>query len=99
EQTGATRENELAALAHSRNRLYDGLILSTVGLGSSDRSFLDVDYPVVILGERIFDGPVDHVAMPNVAGAEAATSHLVDAGCRRIVMVEGSLGHDVDLST
>ena len=32
EQTGASRDNELDALFLSRNRLYDGLILSTVGL-------------------------------------------------------------------
>ncbi|UFS59941.1 LacI family transcriptional regulator [Subtercola endophyticus] len=89
EQTGASRENELDALALSRNRMYDGLILSTVGLGPADTDLLRVDYPVVILGERIFDGPVDHVAMPNVAGAKAAVAHLVEAGCTAIALVEG----------
>lgn len=88
EQTGASRENELDALALSRNRLYDGLILSTVGLGPADTDLLKVDYPVVILGERIFEGPVDHVAMPNIDGARAATGHLIQQGCRRIVMLE-----------
>jgi DNA-binding LacI/PurR family transcriptional regulator len=69
--------------------LYDGLILSTVGLGPQDLDLLKVDYPVVILGERIFDGPVDHVAMPNVDGSDAAVSHLVDRGCRRVLILEG----------
>lgn len=88
EQTGASRESELDALRMSRNRMYDGLILSTVGLGSADIDKLRVDYPVVILGERIFDGPVDHVSMSNIEGSMAATRHLLDRGCRRIVMID-----------
>ncbi|HUR04394.1 MAG TPA: LacI family DNA-binding transcriptional regulator [Nonomuraea sp.] len=99
EQTGASREGELDALALSRNRLYDGLILSTVGLGPADTDLLKVDYPVVILGERIFDGPVDHVAMPNVEGARAATAHLIERGCRRIALIEGLSGNEVDVSS
>ncbi len=98
EQTGASRENELDALFLSRNRLYDGLILSTVGLGPADTDLLKVDYPVVILGERIFDGPVDHVAMPNVRGASAATAHLIERGCRRIIMVDGQVSGETDMS-
>jgi DNA-binding LacI/PurR family transcriptional regulator len=98
EQTGASRENEIDALSFSRNRLYDGLILSTVGLGSADTDLLRVDYPVVILGERIFEGPVDHVAMPNIEGATAATAHLIEQGCRRIVMVDGQPSGDFDIS-
>ncbi|MGP8205741.1 MAG: LacI family DNA-binding transcriptional regulator [Acidimicrobiales bacterium] len=98
EQTGRSRENELDALSLSRNRLYDGLILSTVGLGPADADLLKVDYPVVILGERIFEGPVDHVAMPNVEGACAATTHLIGRGCRRVVMVDGQVGEEVDVS-
>ncbi|WP_327581153.1 LacI family transcriptional regulator [Nonomuraea sp. NBC_00507] len=99
EQTGASREGELDALALSRNRLYDGLILSTVGLGPADTDLLKVDYPVVILGERIFDGPVDHVAMPNVEGARAATAHLIEQGCRRVALIDGGPGDEVDVSS
>ncbi len=99
EQTSRQRDNELDALSVSRNRLYDGLILSTVGLGPADGERLKVGYPVVILGERIFDGPVDHVAMPNVEAARAATAHLIDRGCRRIAVVHGSLTGEVDVSS
>ncbi|PAZ15756.1 LacI family transcriptional regulator [Streptomyces sp. SA15] len=99
EQTGASRENELDALSLSRNRLYDGLILSTVGMGPADVELLKVDYPVVILGERIFGGPVDHVAMPNVDASRAATRHLVERGCRRIAIVRGPVGEEVDVSS
>ncbi|MGO4533486.1 LacI family DNA-binding transcriptional regulator [Leifsonia sp. 2MCAF36] len=99
EQTGRSKENELTALALSRVRLYDGLILSTVGLGEADVDMLRVDFPVIILGERIFQGPVDHVAMPNVEGARAAVSHLIDRGCRRIAALHGPLGSDTDVSS
>jgi DNA-binding LacI/PurR family transcriptional regulator len=98
EQTGAARESELDALSLSRKRMYDGLILSTVGLGQSDVDLLKVDYPVVILGERIFEGPVDHVAMPNVEGARAAVRHLIDQGARHIAMLKGVDGDEITMS-
>jgi len=99
EQTGRSKENEINALALSRNRMYDGLILSTVGLSAGDANMLRVDYPVVILGERIFSGPVDHVAMDNVEGARAATAHLIERGCRRVAAVMGPMGTDPDASS
>jgi DNA-binding LacI/PurR family transcriptional regulator len=87
EQTGLSREKELTTLAHSRNHQYDGVILSVGGLGKEDAGLLQVELPAVILGERIFDGPLDHLAMPNVDGARAATAHLLAAGRRRIAMI------------
>lgn len=99
EQTGRRRDEELNALSMSRNRLYDGLLLSTVGLGPADGPLLNVRYPVVILGERMFDGRIDHVAMPNVEAACAATAHLIERGCRRIAIVEGSYTEEVDVSS
>jgi DNA-binding LacI/PurR family transcriptional regulator len=97
EQTG-NRENELDALSLSRNRLYDGLILSAAGLGQADAERLRVDHPVVILGDRIFDGPVDHVAMPNLDASRAATHHLIERGCRRIAILCGAVD-EVDTSS
>lgn len=99
EQTERSRENELTALALSRLRMYDGLILSAVGLGESDVDLLRVDFPVVILGERIFQGPLDHVATPNEDGAHAAVQHLIERGCTRIIAVHGSLSDDTDVSS
>lgn len=97
EQTGATRESELSALTHSRLRMYDGLIISTVGLGNEDAEQLRSEFPVVALGERITGaGALDHVAMANVAGAEAATRHLIERGCRRIAVLGGTLDAGVN---
>lgn len=91
EQTGASREGELDAVFFSRLQLYDGVILSAVGLSDADVSLLHVDYPVVIIGERIFDETLDHVVMANADAAHAATRHLIDLGCRRIAAIGGSL--------
>lgn len=99
EETGRSRESELSALALSRVRMYDGLILSTVGLGEADVDLLRVDFPVVILGERIFHAPVDHVAMPNSEGARAAVGHLLDQGCTRVAAIFGQMTGEPDMST
>ncbi|MBT2532458.1 LacI family DNA-binding transcriptional regulator [Arthrobacter sp. ISL-48] len=88
EQTSSARETELEAVSMSRNRLYDGLLLSTVGLSPADADLLRVDYPVVLLGEGIFGGPVDHIAMPNVDGSRAAVQHLLGRGCRKIAIFD-----------
>ncbi|WP_263972916.1 LacI family DNA-binding transcriptional regulator [Streptomyces canus] len=97
EQT-ASRENELDALSLSRNHQYDGLILTAAGMSQADSERLKVDHPVVVLGDRIFGGPVDHVAMPNLEAARAATRHLVERGCRRIAILCGAV-EEVDTSS
>ncbi|MFF1359679.1 LacI family DNA-binding transcriptional regulator [Streptomyces sp. NPDC058297] len=102
EQTDARRENELATLAPSRARVHDGVILAAAGLTTSEAQRLKADLPVVVLGERIFGGPVDHVAMPNVEASRAATGHLVARGCRRIAFLCGAISEtpgDVDVSS
>ncbi|MBG6237135.1 DNA-binding LacI/PurR family transcriptional regulator [Mycetocola sp. CAN_C7] len=84
EQTGGIREREIAMLSSSRLHFTDGLIFSPLGMGSDDAALLDVSYPLVLLGERIFGGPADHVTMRNVEAARAATTHLIGLGRRRI---------------
>lgn len=88
EHTDAVRERELEAMTLSQNRMHDGLLLSTVGLGPEDKGLLSVDYPVVLLGEGIFDGPLDHIAMPNIDGSYAATAHLVAQGSRNVAIFD-----------
>lgn len=87
EQTGAKGERELEVLQSPRRRMTDGLIFSPMSMDPSDPSPLDVGFPMVLLGERIFGGPVDHVTMANVDGAKAATKHLAEQGCRHIAVV------------
>ncbi len=96
EQTGAVREREIEVLRGARRQFTDGLIYSPLGLGPDDVHELDgVDYPLVLLGERIFGGPADHVTMSNVEAAKAATQHLIDQGRRRIAVVGAHAGETV----
>lgn len=92
EQTGGDRRRELEVLDGSRRQLTDGLLFSPLALGSDDAARLEVAYPLVLLGERIFDGPVDHVTMENVEGARAATEHLLALGRRRIAVIGAHTG-------
>ncbi|MEP6478926.1 MAG: LacI family DNA-binding transcriptional regulator [Rhodoglobus sp.] len=87
EQTGGDRARELEVLRSPRLHLTDGLLFSPLGLGIDDAALVDIDTPLVLLGERIFNGPVDHVTMQNVEAARAATEHLIGVGRRRIAVI------------
>jgi DNA-binding LacI/PurR family transcriptional regulator len=87
EQTGGVRERELEVLRSPRLQLTDGLLFSPLGLGIEDAQLVDIDTPLVLLGERIFNGPADHVTMQNVEAARAATEHLLAQGRRRIAVI------------
>lgn len=99
EQTGAAAEGEFAVIAQSHKLQFDGLILSASGLDPQDRRLFGGGFPIVMLGERDFAARFDHVAMPNEEGTKAATGHLIDRGCRRIAIVTGAVGDDVNVVT
>lgn len=65
----------------------DGVIISVQSLTKSDLENLTPSGALVLLGEKIFDGPADHVAADNVAAAHAVTEHLISLGCRRIAAI------------
>lgn len=90
EQGGASREGELAALSLARLSMYDGVLLSVVGLRSADVDRLRAATPLVLLGERELPERFDHVAMGNVEGARLATAHLLSTGSRAVAIVGGS---------
>ena len=89
ERTGASREGELDAVAFSRLRMYDGLILSVVDIDPAELTQIRTDAPVVMIGERALPSRFDHVMMDNVDGARQATAHLLATGARRIAMLGG----------
>jgi len=87
EQTSGDRERELQVVTGGRLRLTDGLMFSPSALGQNDAASLSTEFPLVLLGERIFNGPTDHVAMHNTSSARAAVEHLLDIGRRRIAII------------
>jgi DNA-binding LacI/PurR family transcriptional regulator len=95
EQTGADPARERSVLRSPRRQLTDGLLFSPLALSTEDESTLVVDYPLVLLGERIFSDRIDHVTMRNVDAARAATAHLLDRGRRRIVALGAHEGETI----
>ncbi|MEF3403498.1 LacI family DNA-binding transcriptional regulator [Agromyces sp. CCNWLW203] len=87
EQTGGDPARELEVLRSPRLTMTDGLIFSPLGIEQSDAPALRVPYPLVLLGERVFDPEHDHVSMRNVEAARAATEFLIASGRRRIAVV------------
>lgn len=95
EQTGSVREREIELLDGRRRHLTDGVIFSPLALDQDDVGLFTVDFPLVVLGERVFDAQADHVTMNNVAAARAATLHLASRGRRRIAVVGAHEGEVV----
>jgi len=92
ELTGGDRDRELEMLHSPQRKLSDGLLFSPLGLGQDDIGLVKVAYPMVLLGERIFGGPADHVTMQNVEAGRAATEYLIAKGRRRIAVVGAHKG-------
>ncbi len=95
DQTDGLRERELFVTAGFRHQLIDGVILSPVALGAEDLVGRGPgDVPLVLLGEKIAEGPADHVAVDNVAAARTATEHLLSRGRTRIAVIGDEPGPD-----
>jgi DNA-binding LacI/PurR family transcriptional regulator len=93
EQSSGDRDRELDLVRGARMQAVDGILYSVLGLGEDDAHLLEgVTTPMVLLGERIFHGPADHVTMQNVEGARAATEHLIAQGRKRIVALGAHRG-------
>jgi DNA-binding LacI/PurR family transcriptional regulator len=87
DQTDGLAEREQLMLGGSFGRLIDGLIFSPITLGADDLERRRDTTPLVLLGERVYDGPADHVSIDNVAAARVATDHLIGLGRRRIAAI------------
>ncbi|MEV0378404.1 LacI family DNA-binding transcriptional regulator [Nonomuraea sp. NPDC050643] len=87
DQTGASREREQLVAEGFRAHLIDGLIFSPLALTAEDLAARMDDTPMVLLGERVSEGPADHIVVDNVAAAREATLHLASLGRRRIAAI------------
>ncbi|MEV7085234.1 LacI family DNA-binding transcriptional regulator [Streptomyces sp. NPDC093085] len=87
DHTGGGREREILVSQGFRARVIDGLILSPIELAAEDLRGRDQDAPLVLLGEREYDLPYDHIAIDNVAAARAAVRHLLALGRSRIAFL------------
>src|SRR5699024_534888 len=99
ERTSARTESELEAVTLPRLRMFDGVLLSTVGLSHDDIERVRRQVPLVLLGERAMPATVDHVMLSNEEGARLATAHMLAQGARRIVVLGGSAEDDVGIAS
>ena len=92
DQTLGDRDTERLVAEGIKSHLVDGLIVSPLTLTAEDIEQRRVTTPLVLLGERLTAAPVDHVTIDNVAGARAATEHLLALGRSRIAAIGSQPG-------
>ena len=84
DQTEALAEREAHIVRGVRAQLVDGLIFSPSALDGEAIARNSSATPIVLLGEHVLDGSVDHVAIDNIGAASEAVNHLISLGRRRI---------------
>jgi DNA-binding LacI/PurR family transcriptional regulator len=87
DQTDGQADRERALVAGLRRHAIDGLIFSPLALAGEELARGGDDTPMVLLGERVWHGPADHVAIDNTAAAADATRHLAELGRQRIAAI------------
>jgi DNA-binding LacI/PurR family transcriptional regulator len=85
--TDGERDKELLVSQGFRAQVIDGLILSPVRLDRDDILSRTSTTPMVLVGERVFDVPYDHISIDNVVASRAAVGHLLGLGRRRIAFI------------
>ena len=86
-ETAGTREHEVSVLRDFRTNLIDGLILSPIELDLEGLNQLELDAPLVLLGERIQDAGIPHFSMDNVSAASEMVHHLYQQGARSFLIL------------
>ena len=87
DQTLARRASERDVIQGLTPHLIDGVILSPLALEPEDMQPDRAPIPIVLLGDRVYDVPYDHVTYDNVSTAYMATQHLINLGRRRIAAI------------
>jgi DNA-binding LacI/PurR family transcriptional regulator len=86
DQTDGHAQRERDLVTGLRRHAIDGLIFSPLALAGGDLP-QRTETPMVLLGERVWHGPADHVAIDSTAAAREATRHLIALGRRRIAAI------------
>lgn len=72
-----------------RDGLIDGLLISTVAVGSWVDDLFDTSLPTVLIGTHPSRQDVVGVDVENLESSIAAVTHLFDQGCRRVGCIAG----------
>jgi LacI family transcriptional regulator len=89
-----TKEDEQKIFPRvSRKGMLDGVLIQSGQIGEKliDR-FMNLKFPVVVLGRPLHSGDVSYIDVDNVNGAFNAVSHLIRLGYKRIGTITGLPG-------
>jgi len=89
ETTGGRHDLEVELLRGGGDVLTDGVIMSAVSLGRTEQRS---ENPVVLIGDREPGSAIDHVGIKNREAAQAAVTHLLGTGRRRILLLGANHG-------
>ncbi|MEU0199459.1 MULTISPECIES: LacI family DNA-binding transcriptional regulator [unclassified Streptomyces] len=92
EETGGDPEEELRIACGLGSSLIDGVLLSPLRLDQEALASRPRRVPLVLLGERDYELPVDHVLIDNVAAAREVTAHLLSLGHTRVAAIGAQRG-------
>jgi DNA-binding LacI/PurR family transcriptional regulator len=87
EDTRGDAAAELDVASGHSHPLIDGVLLSPLRLDQAALARRTRHLPLVLLGEREYEVPADHVLIDNVAAAREATAHLLALGRRRVAAI------------
>ncbi|MBW3079385.1 LacI family DNA-binding transcriptional regulator [Bifidobacterium simiiventris] len=92
QQTSNSKEGEISILQRVTSQLCDGMIFSPGNVGDQELKILSHGKPMVLLDDSSLAPVFDSVDTPCVEGAAAAIRHLIDVGCRDIVVIGPDYG-------
>lgn len=95
EPTLYSRDAELKVLRNAQQSMSDGMIFSPLELGPDDADELDIDFPLVVIGERIVSDRFDYISTENVGGVKRATIYMYQSGCKHVAVLGTHRGEKV----
>ncbi len=87
EETSGDPELEMSAAEGLADPMIEGVIMSPLALDPRSLAGRSRPIPLVLLGERDYEGPCDHVMFDNVEASLRLTEHLLDQGYRDIAVI------------
>jgi DNA-binding LacI/PurR family transcriptional regulator len=87
EETGGDPDVEMSFAEGLGDPLIEGVIMSPLALDPRRLNERGRSIPLVLLGERDYPGPCDHVMFDNVQASYRISAHLIDQGYSRIAVI------------
>ncbi|OQC32684.1 MAG: HTH-type transcriptional repressor CytR [Thermotogae bacterium ADurb.Bin062] len=88
--TERATKNEIRAVSLLMERRVDGLLIGPVQESRKHiEDLIHRNYPTVIVGRHFDQMEIDEIYSDEINGGKLATQHLIDQGCRKILLLNG----------